>query len=562
MTKSSSSRIVRIIGHKRPDTDSICSAIAYAYLKNQISEEKHEARRAGDINAETAFVLSHFGVTIPRLSEDMSPAIVNIDIREEPGISGEMSVRAAWQRMQEHDVDTLCITGQEGKLSGVLTVKDLARANMDILDRTILADAKTSYANLLETINGKMLAGRPVGCIYEGKILIGTMVEVLEEVISPGDIVLVTNRTDVQRCAIEHGAACLILCMGAEISGELLALAREKECAVIRTDYDTYAAARLVSLAAPVRHFMTTDGMVTFHINTPVEEARKIMSRLRLHYFPILDSDDAYLGMISRRNLLNVHKKKVILVDHNEASQAVDGLDNAEILEIIDHHRIGTLETGSPVFFRNEPVGCTATIVYSMFGEYGVAVPQEIAGLLLSAILSDTLLFHSPTCTMLDRAAAKDLARIAGEDIEEYGRAMFEAGEDFGDRTAEDLLYTDYKEFAIGSSNIAVGQGFFVSDRAFTKAKDLMSDLFPDVAHGSRKQMILYMLTHVPTQSTLLFYAGKEADEVVKDAFAGKDDGSGLPAMFAAQDGISIVLPGIVSRKQQLIPPLRERLLR
>ena len=569
-------RIIRIIGHKRPDTDSICSAISYAFLKNQISDRKHEARRAGEINAETAFVLEHFGVELPRLSVDMSPSILNIDIREEPGINGEMSVRSAWKRMQERDVDTLCIIGQNGTLSGVLSVNDLARANMDILDRTVLADAKTSYSNLLKTIDGKMLAGHPASCIFQGKILVAVTADDLRKVISEGDIILATRSPEVQRCAIMNGASCLILCMGAEISDELLQLAKEKNCTVIRTEYDTYAASRLVSLSAPVRHYMTTEGLITFHIDTPIEEARKIMAERRLHYYPILDTNEAYIGMISRRNLLNVHQKEVILVDHNETSQAVDGLEGAKILEIIDHHRIGALETGSPVYFRNEPVGCTATIVYSMFGEHGVAIPKRIAGLLLSAILSDTLMFNSPTCTLVDKAAAKDLAIIAGEEIEAYGWKMFEAGEDLSGRSAEDLLYADYKEFAIGSSNIAVGQGFFVSEGAFGRARELMEGLFPGVVSGSGKQLVLYMLTHVPTQTTLLFYAGKDADEIIQDAFGRnifdaafaqnvsdrKDSETDLPKIFAETDGVSIILPGIVSRKQQLIPPLRERLLR
>ena len=460
-------------------------------------------------------------------------------------------------------------------------VNTLTIAGGSIIGSLLHRGLKEMYSDALFTAMGLAAAGLGINTIvrYMPKseypvlfivslaagLLIGTMLEGLKEVISDGDIVLATNRADVQRCAIESGAACLLLCMNSEISPELLALAKEKECAVIRTDYDTYAAARLISLAAPVRHYMTQEEMVSFHIDTPVEEARKVMSRLRLHYFPILDKDEAYLGIISRRSLLNVHKKKVILVDHNEASQAVDGLDSAKILEIIDHHRIGTLETGNPVFFRNEPVGCTATIVYTMFGEQGIAIPREIAGLLLSAILSDTLLFHSPTCTIIDKAAAKDLAQIAGEDIEEYGRAMFEAGEDLGERTAEDLLYTDYKEFAIGSSNIAVGQGFFVSNRAFSHAAEMMGELFPGVIESTGKDMILYMLTHVPTQSTLLFYTGKEAEEIVNDAFgetAASAAEADLPAIFAGTPGISIVLPGIVSRKQQLIPPLRERLLR
>ena len=550
MIDTSKERVVRVIGHKNPDTDSICSAIAYAYLKNQTGNERYEPRRLGEINRETEFVLDHFHTSPPRLSVDMRPTILNIDIRQEPAIDGEMSVRAAWQRMMDHDIDTLCITDEDGGLTGMITVKDLAKANMDTFDTTVLADAETSYKNLVETTEGELVCGDPEARITTGRILIGTTPEALTERVQPGDLVLVTNRYEVQSCAIECGAGCLIVCMGAEVPRVILNKAAENGCSVVRTKYDTYAAARLVSMAAPVRHYMITENMVTFNIKTPVAEARKVMAKLRLHYFPILDKAGLYQGLISRRNLLNLHRKKVILVDHNERSQAVDGLEEAEILEIIDHHRIGTLETGSPVFFRNEPVGCTATIVYSMFREQGVDIPADIAGLLLSAILSDTLLFHSPTCTLIDRAAAKDLAGIAGEDIEEYGNAMFEAGEELTGRKAEDLLYADYKEFAIGNYNLAVGQGFFISDRAFRAAEGMIRDLLPEVLETSRNDYVLYMLTSIPKQSTLLLYCGEDADEIISEAF-----------FEEAADG-SVMLDGVVSRKSQLIPPLRERLLR
>ena len=550
MIDTSKERIIRVIGHKNPDTDSICSAIAYAYLKNQTEEETFQPRRLGEINRETEFVLEHFHTDPPRLSVDMRPTIRNIDVRPEPAIDKEMSVRAVWQRMMDHDIDTLCITGENGELTGMITVKDLAKANMDTFDTTVLADAETSYSNLVETTEGELVCGDPDARITTGRILIGTTPEAMIERVRPGDLVLVTNRYEVQSCAIECGAGCLVVCMGAEIPQVILNKAAEKGCTIVRTKYDTYAAARLVSMAAPVRHYMITENMVTFNINTPIAEARKVMANLRLHYFPILDKAGAYQGIISRRNLMNLHRKKVILVDHNEKSQAVDGLEEAEILEIIDHHRIGTLETGNPVFFRNEPVGCTATIIYTMFREQSVAIPPDIAGLLLSAILSDTLLFHSPTCTVFDRAAAKDLAEICGEDIEEYGNAMFEAGEELSGRKGEDLLYADYKEFAIGNYNIAVGQGFFISERAYGKAESLIREILPSVQESSRNDMILYMLTSIPKRSTLLLFSGPEAQEIVSEAFYEE-----------ATDG-SLFLKDIVSRKSQLIPPLRERLLR
>ncbi len=542
-------RVIRVIGHKNPDTDSICSAISYAWLKNRTSEETYEPRRAGEISRETQFVLDHFHVKTPKLSVDMRPTISYIDIRQEPGVDGEMSTRDAWQRMNERNIDTLCITDQDNTLLGLITVRDIANANMDLFHTEVLGEAGTSYKNLLSVLNGKLLTGDPEGCITGGQIHVGTSPEAMEELIHDGDVVMVSNRYEAQMCAIDYGAACLVVCVGASVPQKLIDRAAETGCTVISTPYDTYAAARLVSMAVPIRHFMKTDGLLGFNVNTPVEEARKVMASVRHRYFPILDHEGKYCGVISRRNLLNMHRKRVILVDHNEKTQAVEGLEDAEILEVIDHHRIGTLETSSPVFFRNEPVGCTATILHAMFHEKNTEIPKDIAGLLLSAILSDTLMFHSPTCTLVDRAAAGELAEICGEDIEEYGKKMFEAGEDMTGRDAEDILHTDYKEFNIGDKTFAVGQGFFMSGKAYREAGEMVENFLPHALAGSGNSMVFYMLTSVLSESTELLYAGKGADDVVSRAF-------GVEAA-----GGRVLLKNVVSRKKQLIPPLREALL-
>lgn len=549
MFDTSKQRVIRVIGHKNPDTDSICSAISYAYLKNQISDRVYAPRRAGEINRETAFVLQHFGVEQPRLSVDMKAVIANIDIRQEPGVDGEMSLKAAWQHMMDQNIDTLCVIDDEDNLMGLISVKDIANANMNLFDISVLSESQTSYRNLLETLDGTMLLGDPDARITRGSIRIGTSPEAIEELVQEGDIVLVTNRYEAQICAIDWGADCIVVCANATVPQRLLDRAQQSGCSVIQTHHDTYAAARLMSMSVPIRHYMLAEDLATFNTGTPVDEVKKVMASMRHRYFPVLDKEGHYCGVVSRRNLLNMHPKKVILVDHNERSQAIDGLEEAEILEIIDHHRIGTLETSGPVYFRNEPVGCTATIVHAMFAENNVEIPKHIAGLLLSAILSDTLMFHSPTCTMLDKAAAKELAEIAGENIEEYATKMFEAGEDLTGRSAEDLLYTDFKEFAIGEHTISVGQGFFMSKKAYQEAEVLIRSILEGTQERSHNDMIFYMLTSIPDQSTLLLYAGKEADELVREAF------------HVETQNNSAQLPGIVSRKKQLIPPLRDGLL-
>ena len=536
-------RKVNIIGHQNPDTDSICSAIAYAWLKNQLGGATYEARRAGVPNRETSFVLKYFGVQPPRLCTDVSPQIKDIDIRRQPAIREEMSVRAAWNMMRDTEIDTLCIADENSELLGLITVKDIANANMDLFDTGVLASANTSYRNVLETLEGEMLAGDPDGRITAGRIFIGSSPEVMDNV-GENDLVLVTNRYETQMCAIDCGAGCIVVCCGAAVPRTILARAKEKGCSVITTPYDSYAAARLISTAAPVRHFMRRDNLLKFSVNTPIEDARKIMASVRHRYFPILDEKGCYCGVVSRRNLLNLHRKQVILVDHNERTQAVDGLEQAEILEIIDHHRIGSLETGGPVYFRNEPVGCTATIVWRMYGENGIQPPKKMAGLLLSAILSDTLMFRSPTSTPLDKAAAEALAAIAEVDIPTYAEQMFEAGADLTGRTAEDVFLSDFKVFSRGDVKFGVGQSSYMTERSRAAAEALVGPYLPDAIGREGLPMIFYMFTDMQKQATDLMFCGHGAEDIVRDAFG-----------VEPQDG-KAVLPGVVSRKKQLIPPL------
>ena len=538
-------RHINIIGHQNPDTDSICSALAYAWLKNGGSfTGLYEARRAGHVNRETKYALQHFGVDAPRLCTDISPQIKDIDIRTQPGIQAEMSVRAAWNLMREVEIDTLCITNESDELQGLITIKDIADANMELLDTDVLAEANTPLTNLLETLDAELLVGDKDARITKGNICIGTSPEIMEELVKPGDLVLVSNRYETQMCAIECGAAALVVCCGSAVPRTIVARAKEKGCYILTTPYDTYAASRLVTTAAPVRHFMRTNRLLKFSVNTPVEDAQKVMASVRHRYFPILDENGKYCGVISRRNLLNVHRKQVILVDHNERTQAVDGLDQAEILEIIDHHRIGSLETVGPVYFRNVPVGCTATILYQMYKEQGVTPTKQVAGLLLSAILSDTLMFRSPTSTLLDEATAKALAELAGEDIPTYAEQMFEAGADLTGRDAEDVFRSDFKAFSRGDVKFGVGQSIYMTDNSRAAAEALVRPFLPEASRREGLPLIFYMFTDMKTQSTDLMVYGFDAEEIVRDAFH-----------VEVKDGMA-VLPGVVSRKKQLIPPL------
>ena len=537
-------RKVNIIGHKNPDTDSICSALAYVYLKNQKGDAVYEARRAGAVNRETAFVLRHFGVEPPRLCTDLSPQIKDIDIRRQPGIDEEMSVRAAWTLMRDVEIDTLCITDSDNELKGLIAVKDIANANMDLFDTAVLSKAGTSYRNILSTLEGEMLKGDPDARVTQGHIFIGTSPEIMDGAVNPGDLVLVSNRYETQMCAIDCGAGAIVVCCGSAVPRTILARAEEKGCAVITTHFDTYAAARLISTAAPVRHFMRSGDLLKFSVNTPIDDAQKIMAKVRHRYFPILDESGKYCGVVSRRNLLNLHRKQVIMVDHNEKTQAVDGLEQADILEIIDHHRIGSLETRGPVYFRNVPVGCTSTILYQMFCEAGVTPPRHIAGLLMSAILSDTLMFRSPTSTPMDEAAARALAQLAGEDIPTYAEQMFEAGADLSGRSADDVFRSDFKVFSRGDVKFGVGQSCYMTQRSRAAAEELVGPYLEKAAGKEGLPLVFYMFTDMLQQATDLMFTGKDADKILQEAFG-----------VEPKDGVA-VLEGVVSRKKQLIPPL------
>ena len=541
-------RHINIIGHQNPDTDSICSALAYAWLKNRGSlTGLYEARRAGHVNRETRLVLQHFGVEPPRLCTDVSPQIKDIDIRKQAGIDGEMSLRAAWNLMRDVEIDTLCIVDGDNELQGLITIKDIADANMDLFDTAVLAAANTRCTNLLETLEAELVVGSADAHIESGNICIGTSPEIMEELVKPGDLVLVSNRYETQMCAIDCGAQAIVVCCGSAVPRTIVARAQEKGCAVLATPYtpfDTYAAARLISTAAPVRHFMRTKELLKFSVNTPIEDAKKVMASVRHRYFPILDENGKYCGVVSRRNLLNLHRKQVILVDHNERTQAVDGLEQADILEIIDHHRIDSVETSGPIYFRNQPLGCTATIITGMYHEHNVLIEPKIAGLLCSAILSDTLMFRSPTCTPLDRAAAEELAQIAGLDIKEYATEMFRSSSCLRDRSMDELFHMDFKYFQVQNKKIAISQITSVSENELNGIRDKMLDYMEDYLKTSGLSMQFVMLTDIIEEKTELLYVGRGAKNLVHTAFR-KECGEH-----------SVVLPGVVSRKKQMVTPL------
>ena len=537
---------VVVIGHRNPDTDSICSAIAYAELKNRTSTLVCEPRRAGKMNQETEFVLKKFGVTPPRMCTDVNPKIRDVDYREMPGIPGSTSLRRAWKIMRDQQIDTLSITSADNELEGIITVKDLATANMDVFDTAVLAKSRTSYKNILETLNGTMVVGNAAAVCTTGHIKLGTATpEMLESSVEKGDIVILSNRYESQLCAIEKEASLLIICNGAKVGRTIQRIADETGVAIMTTPVDTYAAGKLISQCAPISYYMTRDNILKFTLVTPVADVLRVMAKVRHRYFPILDEDGKYCGMVSRRNVIALRKRRIILVDHNEATQAVEGFDQAEILEIIDHHRIGSLETSGPVYFRNQPVGCTATIITQMYDENGVDIPPQIAGLLLAAILSDTLAFRSPTCTPVDENAAKRLAKIAGVDIEEFSTEMFEAGEKLDGKTPEEVFLQDFKVFMCGDIRFGVAQGSYMTRKNLQAAQALLQPYLEEARNKQNVEDLYMLLTDVPKEESVVICTGRYAAEVLSNGFESRP----------AADG-SWTLPGVVSRKKQFIPAM------
>ena len=542
-----------VLGHRNPDTDSICSAICYAGFKHQLTGENYEPCRAGNVNPETQYVLDYFKLKAPRLVENVTTQVKDIEIRKTKGVSRGISLKNAWGLMQENNVVTLPCVTEEGLLEGVITIGDITKSYMNLYDSSIISKACTKYANILDTLEGSMVVGDSEAYFDRGKVLIAAAnPDLMENYIEKHDLVILGNRYESQLCAIEMEAGCIIVCEGAGVSLTIRKLAQERGCAVITTPYDTYTTARLINQSMPISYFMTKENIIEFSEEDYLDDIREIMASKRHRDFPILDSDGKYIGMISRRNLLGAKGKSIILVDHNEKSQAVEGMESADIREIIDHHRLGTVETMSPVFFRNQPLGCTATIIYQMYQENHIEIDKTTAGLLCSAIISDTLLFRSPTCTPIDKAAGLALAQIAGLDIEKYAIDMFSAGSNLKGKSDGDIFYQDFKRFTVGNSVFGIGQ---ITSLNAVELKDLrtrMSAYTEKEREQHEIDMMFFMLTNILTESTDLICTGQGAEQLIANAFHVKDEDM---ENVSGQTGI-VKLPGVVSRKKQLAPQI------
>ena len=535
---------VYVIGHKNPDTDSICSAIAYAELKRKLTGEEYVAKRAGQINEETHYVLEKFKVPAPALLNNVKLQVKDIDIRSIEGVDPSISIKDAWEQMHEEDTKTMPIL-VEGELVGLISTSDVAKTYMEIIDSSVLSEAKTPYKNIIKTLDGTVIAGRAKGCFSKGKVTVAASdIHMMAEIIEKDDLVITGNRQNAQSCAIDIDCSCLVVCTGAKVSEEVIRKAEDQNILIISTPYDTFTASRLINQSIPVKYFMTTQNICTFQLNDHLDEVKETMVQHKFRDFPVIDRHGYFKGFISRRRLMTTSKKQVILVDHNEKSQAVEGLEEAEIVEIIDHHRLGNIETVGPVFFRNQPVGCTATIVTQMYEEEDVEITPTIAGLLCSAIISDTLMFRSPTCTAVDEKIARKLAEIAEIDLEEMAMEMFNAGSSLKGKNAEEICFQDFKQFKVNDMVFGVGQINSMNQEELQEVKEILTPYLSKVLLKQKLQMVFFMLTDIPAESTELLCCGTGARKCIQEAFDVPED---------AED---VLLKGVVSRKKQLIPTL------
>lgn len=539
---------IYVIGHKNPDTDSICSAIAYANLKNKMcGEERYIPKRAGHTNRETKYVLKTFGVEKPGYVDTLEPRMRDVTMRHTGGIDAETSLKRAWEQMNEENLRTLPVY-REGKLAGLITQGDIARSMMEEHATTALSSSAVSCRNILDTLDGKLIVGDPDAVFSEGRVAIGAAnPEVMTQYIQEHSMVIMGNRSDAQISALERGADWLIVCLGSEVFESIKKLAAQNGCNIIVTPYSTYKTARLINQSMPVRHVMFSGDIISFREWDFVKDARKTMTKKRLRYFPVLDKDDNLMGLISQRNLLDMAKQKVVLVDHNEHDQSVDGIEAAEVTEVIDHHRIGGITTVGPVYFRNQPLGCTSTIIAMMYQENGIEIDPTMAGVMCSAILSDTLCFRSPTCTPLDEHMARMLAKIAGIDPEEHAEKMFQAGSQLNDKNEEEIFYQDFKNFSVEGYQLGVGQVNVIGTEMVEELKGRMLPFMGQILERTHLDMVFLMLTDIMRESTMLLYVGNSKaniPDIVSSAF-GVEAGESCA-----------LLEKVVSRKKQMVPNL------
>ncbi|WP_294350584.1 putative manganese-dependent inorganic diphosphatase [uncultured Clostridium sp.] len=537
--------VIYVTGHKNPDSDSICAAYGYAELKNKTSEIPVVPVRLGNVNRETQYILDRFDVKAPEYLETVKLKVEDLEIDKIAAISPDISLKMAWNIMRDKNVKSLPVADKNDHLVGVLSISNLTSSYMDIWDNEILSKSNTSIENILDTLSAKEIYINEGVKNFPGKIAVAAMQpESLSAIIKEGDIAIVGDRPDVQNALIDIKVSLMIIAGSYELTPELIEKAKANGVNVISTPHDSFTTSRLIIQSIPVSYVMAKENLVSFSEDELVDDIRSTMIETRFRSYPVTDTDGKVLGTISRYHLISDFKKKVIQVDHNERGQSVDGLEEAEILEIIDHHRVADIQTNNPIYFRNEPLGSSSTIVAKCFFERDLVPSKAAAGLLCGAIISDTLLFRSPTCTEQDVTICKKLAEIAGiSDIDEFAKEMFKAGTSLQGKTVEEIFNQDFKPFKIGNMKIGVAQVNTMDIDGFMPLKEDMLSYMSKKAKDESFDTMLLLLTDILTEGSQILVAG-DAKEVVEKTFN-----------VTLEDSTAF-LPGVLSRKKQVIPPL------
>ena len=529
---------IYVTGHRNPDTDSIVAAMAYAALRNACGDREYEAACLGHVSDETQIVLEKFGFEPPKRIHSMYTQVRDLDFDTPPILSTAVTEGRAWRMLQEHkEISALPVANEDGTLYGMLSREDIASYNMAIV--TLGELEKVPLFNVLSVLEGKVIneAGEDVDTV-QGELSIALPQSRENLLFNKKDtVVLCGHQPEMIKRALDLNVNCLVVCQ-AEMDEELRNY--PTTTCIISTPFDAYRAARLIFQSTPIGRICRTQDLVCFHLEDRLDEVRETVLKHREHCYPILDENEKVVGVLTRYHLLRPRRKRVVLVDHNEASQSVPGLEEADILEIIDHHRIADIQTRNPIYVRNEPVGSTNTIIASMFQDRGLMPSEKMAGMMAAAILSDTVMFKSPTCTVRDVKTAERMARIANISLEELGKEIFSAS--VGSKSVEELLFTDYKEFHIAGHDLAVAQVTCVDSAIMLERQDEFLKLMRKTATKNKLSMIILMLTDVLLEGTQILYVGD--DDTIQQAFN-----------ETPKDNL-VFLPHVMSRKKQVIPML------
>ncbi|SKA83209.1 manganese-dependent inorganic pyrophosphatase [Caloramator quimbayensis] len=535
--------LIYVTGHKNPDSDSVCSAIAYAELKRKLGFNA-SAAVLGELNRETEFILDYFKVSKPELLNTVKTQVCDLNIDKAIIISPDVSIKTAWMLMKKNNVKTLAVVDDNERLTGIVTLSDITKKYMDILENSIISTSQTPLRNIIETLNAKLITGSNEDFKTTGKVVVAAMApEQMKPFVDAGDIVISGNRSDNQLTAIEYGANCIIVTGGCEVDNEVIESAKKKRCIIMTTPNDTFATARLINQSIPVKHIMTTNNIISFDVDDFIDEIKDKMLQTRYRSYPVVDENNKIIGFVSRYHLISQNRKKVILMDHNEKSQSVNGIDEAEVLEIIDHHRVGDIQTGKPIYFRNEPVGSTATIVANIYFENGIRPTKSIAGILCAAIISDTLNFKSPTCTFVDKLTAERLSEMSSINIDEFSLKMFKAGTSLQGKMPEEIFNQDFKEYNLGKYRIGISQVNTMDTENISEIKESLIKYMNQICKDKNYNLVIMILTDIIKEGSELLFVG-ENKELISKAFNIQASGN------------SVYLPDIVSRKKQVVPPL------